>query len=94
MIKIRTLEYIDCDELAQHFGVHPHSFSFIYDCDYEEHFVYLDCSDYYLQNLIYELEDCADEVEYCNRIRNTIEVIKYLREELNIADGIDVYVSW
>lgn len=94
MIKIRTLEYINCDELAQHFGVHPHSFSFIYDCDYEEHFVYLNCSDDYLQNLIYELEDCADEVEYCKRVKNTIEVIKYLRKELNITDGIDVYISW
>lgn len=94
MIKIRTLEYINCDELAQHFGVHPHSFSFIYDCDYEEHFIYLNCSYDYLQDLIYELEDCADEVEYCNRVRNTVEAIKYLREELNITDGIDVYVSW
>lgn len=94
MIKIRTLEYINCDELAQHFGIHPDNFSFIYDCYYEEHFIYLNCSYDYLQALIYELEDCADEVEYCNRVKNTIEAIKYLREELNITDGIDVYVSW
>jgi hypothetical protein len=94
MIKIRTLEYINCDELAQHFGVHPYSFSFIYDCDCREYFVYLNCSDSYLQDLIYDLEDFADEVEYCNRVRNTVEAIKYLREELNITDGINVYVSW
>lgn len=93
MISVRTLKYYDIQDICEHFGKRVRDFHFTRYCD-DGVFAYFPCDKDTLHGIQEELEDCEDEILYCERLRNDLMLINYFREELDVTDGVDIHVYW
>ena len=106
MIEIKTVRYINTDDVEKLTGVHWNEFEFAEMAENDSYQI-LNCSDWYLEELYEEFEDVKDELDeidmdnqwarrhcYPMRLKNQINLVEILRKQYGIRDSILIWISW
>lgn len=91
-MKLKTMKYLDFDDIRKKFNKNIGDYSFTEMCE-NDSFVYLPTGETDIQESLEWAEDMAG-TRYEQKHANTAELMRYLRDEMGIENGIHVYVSW
>lgn len=92
MLRIKTMDYIDIDEICEFFDCNMREFSFVEDQDNGSYY-FLPCSDEWIE----DTRECMEDMEgtrYEKRYYNTMKVQEYLRDQMGIKTGIFIHIHW
>lgn len=92
MIHTMTMQYINIDDICDQFGKQFSDYSFT-DCVENGSYIFLETTDDFIEELQEDIEYFAG-TSRADRYQNTLELVRYLRTELNIDEGIAIYVYW
>lgn len=108
MIKIKTTQYITCDDVEKLTGKHWSDFEFAQMAENDAYQI-LCCTDGDLEELYEDFkweidkegmtaEDFEEEYNCCHcravRLKNQIKLIEILRKDYGIQDSILIWISW
>ena len=93
MITMKTLDYIEMEEVCEEFHTNLSYYAFIREAG-NDSFVYLSAADDRLEEIEDDIADCTgyDEDEYAQRLMNDKTLMEWVRSFGKT--GIWVYVSW
>lgn len=92
MITKFTMEYISIDDICDQFGKHISDYSFV---EMAENGGYI-----FLDTTVDFIEELEEDIRYFmgtprgEQYKNTLDLVRYLREQEGIDEGICVYVCW
>lgn len=92
MIHTMTMQYINIDDICDQFGKRICDYSFT-DCVENGSYIFLETTDNFVEELQEDIQYFAG-TSRADRYQNTLELVRYLRTELNIDEGIAIYVYW
>lgn len=91
MLKVKTLDYIDINDVCELFDRNMREYSFIEECD-NGTFYYLPCSGDWIE----DTRECMEDTEgtrYSKKYYNTLKLQEYVRDEMGLT-GIHIHVHW
>lgn len=92
MIYKMTMEYIDIEDICKHFGKRVSDYSFVGMAE-NGSYIYLDTCDEFVEEILENIKYFAG-MSRADQYQNTLELVRYLRDEMGVKDGICVYVCW
>lgn len=91
MLKVKTMEYVDINDICELFDRNMREFSFTEDQD-NGSFYCLPCNDTWIE----DTRDCMEDVEgtrYEKKYYNTLKLQEYVRDVMQL-DSIIIHIHW